>query len=232
MALDEVDNPHISEGLELKGYHSRVAALVAKYLQSDGALLDFGCGWGYTSALVREARPDIHVDFADIAQSCLDASKQRVPDAGTFLIEDHTSGVHELPADRMYEGIILSHVLEHAREPLTVLNDVVERIRPNGFLFLAVPNLGRPNVAKAALSRTVMVNPGHVYGWDPSHWRNFLENIAGLDVVEYAYDDVRMIPFAPKSRILRKLEWKLGGVFPWWSISNIAVIRQPAAESM
>lgn len=228
MEPEDLQNPHISERLDLKGYHFRVADLAARHLPHGGTLLDFGCGWGYTSALVRRTRPDVHTDLADIDQACLEASRCRVPDAGTFLLEDHSSGIRHLPADKAYDGIILSHVLEHTREPLTVLNDVLQRVKPDGCLFLAVPNLGRPNVLKAGCSRTYMVNPGHVYGWDPSHWRNFLENIAGLDVVEYAHDDVRLLPFAPRFHALWKLEWKLGDLLPWWSTSNIAVVRKPS----
>ena len=37
--------------------------------------------------------------------------------------------------------------------------------------------------------------------WDRSHWMNFLENIAELEVVEYPVDEVRIIPH----RLIKKL---------------------------
>jgi hypothetical protein len=79
------------------------------------------------------------------------------------------------------------------------------------------------------LRRRHYVNRGHAYAWDRSHWMNFLEEILGLEVVRYAEDEVKVFSdrlsqrFAP----LKSFEIGLARWAPWWSFSNIAVVRAP-----
>ncbi len=54
-----------------------------------------------------------------------------------------------------------------------------------------------------------------------------MERILRLQVAEYAYDDVRIFPGPLRSRlsIVRRTETWLTKITPWWSFSNIAVVR-------
>jgi hypothetical protein len=97
-----------------------------------------------------------------------------------------------------------------------------------GHLLLAVPNPVRPTVFFGNIRKKHYVNPGHVYSWDRSHWMNLLERVLGLDVVEYASDEVklfswRMLRAVPR---LKTVEIALSRWVPWWSFSNIAVVRK------
>ena len=93
---------------------------------------------------------------------------------------------------------------------------------------MAVPNPARPSVLIGNIFRKHYVNHGHVVAWDRSHWVNLLERIMKLDVVEYASDTVIICPERIKKRLpsLKRLEMALAVILPWWSFSNIAVIRK------
>lgn len=82
-------------------------------------------------------------------------------------------------------------------------------------------------MALRSLFRSHYVNRGHAYGWDRAHWMNFIERICGLDVVEYGSDVVFLLPGAPGRLIAKSIGRSLTKVFPWWSFSNVAVIRKP-----
>jgi len=122
----------------------------------------------------------------------------------------------------------LSHSLEHMLRPADTVLEILELVETGGHLILAVPNPSRPEVLMSNVRRKHYVNRGHVYAWDRSHWINFLERILELDVVEYASDEVRVFPkrWSRRLNLLKGLEFKLSRVLPWWSFSNIAVVRK------
>jgi hypothetical protein len=80
----------------------------------------------------------------------------------------------------------------------------------------------------ASALRRDYVNRGHAYSWDRSHWMNFLERILGLDVVEYVPDYVPVVPERVRSRWpgpIGRVEGAAARAVPWWTFSNIAVVR-------
>ena len=122
----------------------------------------------------------------------------------------------------------MSHVIEHLIDPATGLRRAMERVRPGGVLVLAAPNPARPDLVLGNLLQRHYVNRGHVCAWDPSHWRNFLERIMGLEVEEYAADAVYLAPGAVGRALASVAGEALAKAAPWWAFSNIAAIRKPA----
>ncbi|MBA3544859.1 MAG: class I SAM-dependent methyltransferase, partial [Nannocystis sp.] len=54
-------------------------------------------------------------------------------------VERLASVLDELPADRRFDVVICSHVLEHVAEPLELLSRLVERLEPAGLGYVEVP---------------------------------------------------------------------------------------------
>ena len=128
-----------------------------------------------------------------------------------------------------YDTCIMSHVLEHLPCPMEAVQDIFSVLRPGGHLILAVPNPVSPVVILDNIRRRPRVNPGHLQTWDRAHWMNFLENRLGVEVVEYASDEVRIFPvrWKRKMKFMGSIHVGLARVLPWFSFSHVAVIRRP-----
>ena len=152
-------------------------------------------------------------------------TRERVPAARVVQVPEDRLDFEELGGE--YDTCVMAHSLEHMLSPAAAVREVLAHLKARGHLILAVPNPVRPTVFFGNVRRRHYVNPGHVYAWDRSHWINFLERILGLEVLEYASDEVkifswRLLHVAP---FLKHLEIALSRWVPWWSFSNIAVVR-------
>lgn len=222
-ARDDRTNIHIGYDQQVNQCHRTVSDLVVKYCVPNGRVLDIGCGVGHILSETYKKAPSLELNAADIDNNTLDITQSRVELAGRIKIDS----VEDLfVSKQQYDAIVLSHVLEHTFRPLDVIKGIVEMLKPGGVLVVAVPNPVRLSVFLGNMSKRHYVNRGHVYAWDRSHWVNFLENIAKLDVVEYSQDKF------PLRRLQRfafgqSLELWLARKYPWLAFSNIAVVRAP-----
>ncbi len=219
-------NVHISFSKQYTYYHRVLAGLVVKYTPWQGQVVDLGCGFGHLLALLAEADPSFGLVGADVTEACILGTRERAPSARTVQLREGAIDYDLLGED--VDTCIMAHSLEHMLDPVGTIRELMARLKPKGHLVLAVPNPVRPTVFFGNLRRKHYVNRGHVYAWDRSHWMNFLEGILGLEVVEYASDEVklfsgRVLRVAP---FLKKLEIALSRGVPWWSFSNIAVVRK------
>jgi 2-polyprenyl-3-methyl-5-hydroxy-6-metoxy-1,4-benzoquinol methylase len=223
----ERPNVHISLAKQHTHYHRVMAGLVLRHTPAGGRVLDIGCGLGHLLEILHASDPSLSLVGADAFPDCVERTRARVPSAQVVQVPEE-----RLDFERMGDGFdtcILAHSLEHMLRPADAVREVLSHLKPQGHLVLAVPNPVRPTVFFGNLTRKHYVNRGHAYAWDRSHWINFLERILGLEVVEYASDEVRLfsrrwlrvLPF------LKRFEIALSCWAPWWSFSNIAVVRSP-----
>jgi SAM-dependent methyltransferase len=110
---------------------------LARLLDGDGALLDYGCGDGaflVHAAKTLSPRPLFGYEIADrpetvrLAGGAVTVVKGRAPD----LLE-------ALPPCRL---IAMNHVIEHLPDPLTVLGALAERLLPGGLFEGQTPAAG------------------------------------------------------------------------------------------
>lgn len=212
---------HIDYSQQLRTYHKVIGRLVQKYVNPDGKLLDVGCGVGNMLEYIDSLEVRYRMYAADVDEHCLRVTSSRIPLQQAWRIDD----VKDLTEkDDRFDGVILSHSLEHMPNPVEAVGCAMHLLNPGGHLFLAVPNVVQPVTLLGHLFKKHYVNRGHYYAWDKSHWMNFLEHRLGLNVIEYAADDVRL----PGSRFLHlhAFEVWLAKFLPWWSMSNISVIKK------
>ena len=226
VSMADRENPHIGDDKQFTYYHRVVQGLVVKYTPPGGRVLDIGCGMGHLLALIRDADRDYVLTGADAFENCLETTSKRVPEASRILIGDEHFETEKLGGP--YEAVTMIHTLEHVLDPVASVRGAMSLVEPGGHLFLAVPNPVRPQMFVASLIRHHYVNRGHVCAWDRSHWMNFLGNILDLDVVEYAQDEVRLFPSRVCKWIppMKMIEVGASKLTPWWSFSNIAVVRK------
>lgn len=224
----ERPNPHIPYERPPQVYHRVVAELAARHTPS-GRVLDIGCGMGDGLDALHRLNPELELHGADTDPVCVTATAERVPGATAVRIPAGDN-LDLRGIDGRFDTCILSHVLEHVLYPADALRQAIDRLVEGGHLVLAAPNLACPKIVVLAALRRDYVNRGHAHGWDRSHWINFLERRCGLDVVEYAADEVRVLPAAwtRRLKLLQRAEIALGRALPGWAYSNIAAVRRPS----
>jgi SAM-dependent methyltransferase len=111
-----------------------VAAIVRQHQPRD--VLDIGCGTGMqlTLPLAREF-PAVELIGVDSDERSL--AWARINAAAPNLAYAAPTG---LPAERRFDLVIASEVLEHVDEPARFLADLVARLAPGGRLVVTVPN--------------------------------------------------------------------------------------------
>lgn len=92
-----------------------------------GRVLDVGCGSGeFLEVARREGFEVAGTEFSPAARSSV---------RGSVVYRDVTEAAGE------WDAVTLWHVLEHVRSPREMLVTIRQRMKPRGFLFVAVPNL-------------------------------------------------------------------------------------------
>lgn len=99
-------------------------------------LLDIGCGNGAFLTRARSAGWEV---------VGVDPDPRAVEIARGHGLDIYQGGVEVLdPARERFDGITLSHIIEHVHEPLTVLRYCHALLKPGGWIWVDTPNLGAP----------------------------------------------------------------------------------------
>ena len=208
-----------------------VISLVLSAVERDGKtprefeVLDLGCGIGLFMRDLRD-RGFANVKGVDMDPRCVRQARQY----GECEI-GKVENILEMYGSNSFDIIIMSHVLEHIDNPIEALETLKTVTRR--WIVLAVPNPLRPIIQlKYTLRSKNYSNKGHVFSWDRSHFENFLQRKNQLEIVEWATDRIRLIPFRAIRRAVRKvglldaIERRfLAHSFPYFSDSLIVLCR-------
>jgi 2-polyprenyl-3-methyl-5-hydroxy-6-metoxy-1,4-benzoquinol methylase len=99
-----------------------------------GSLLDVGCGEGTLLRTLRERHPDKR--FTGV-EPTVRYAKHLVEDVGIRVVED----IEKLNPAEQFDTVLLIHVLEHVHDPLKLLKQIGQRVRPGGKVYVDVPDV-------------------------------------------------------------------------------------------
>lgn len=132
-------------------------AMAARYLPTNGNLLEVGAGRAAFASLVGRARYT-GLEFNDKAI-------ERARSTGISLLKE-TVEAHALTHAARYDAVVTFQVLEHVADPKSFLQACVDCLIPGGRLMIAVPSadgfLGR------AVNSVLDLPPHHVSRWSDS----------------------------------------------------------------
>ena len=101
-----------------------------------GHVLDYSCGNARFAALASDCFPQAQVDAVDYQEK-----PPALFSSGRFsrmrYFDVHAFGATE----QTYDLIILRHVLEHTHHPVDLIRFLGSRLKPEGILYIEVPNL-------------------------------------------------------------------------------------------
>jgi SAM-dependent methyltransferase len=107
-----------------------------RLLPDRGAVLDVGCGEGTLLRTLHIRRPDLRLAGVEPTAAF---AHQLANETGIPIIPS----LDTLPAEDTFDLVVLVHVLEHVHEPLPLLRQIARHLRPDGRLYVDVPDLAR-----------------------------------------------------------------------------------------
>lgn len=110
-------------------------------IQEKDKILDCGCGEGFYLKIISELSSCQLYGF-DYDDDVLDRARRELD---TSRIQLDKGDIYSLPyKDKEFDKIILSEVLEHLPDDIRALAEVKRVLKPNGVLFITVPNHNYP----------------------------------------------------------------------------------------
>jgi SAM-dependent methyltransferase len=221
--------------------YREVALTASRYVLPGSRILDFGSGpcdktavlqdLGYTCSAYDDLGDQWHRE---------DGNRERIT---AFA---RNSGIDFCLADDrglrfpsgQFDMVMVLNVIEHLHDsPRQLMIELLHLVRPQGFLFVAVPNA--VNVRKRVavlLGRTNLPRFSYYY-WCPGRWRGHVREYVRDDVVKLSeYLDLETCELRSWHQMLNKVPSHLRRLYsgvthlcPGWRDSWLLVARKPAA---
>ena len=172
-------------------------------------VLDIGCGRG---ELLRElSLKGYSAVGLDMDERGVDLSRRFAP-----CVHGNAEDIAEFFDQEAFDMVVLSHIIEHVRAPLSILEKT--RHVSRRWICIAVPNPVRPVVLlRSLLRRPRPDHSTHLQVWDSGHLMGLIAN-AGLREVRWGRGSVGVFPLTVPRAVGLFVDWLetslLGGLFP------------------
>ena len=113
------------------------APVLALLNENPHRVLDVGCGAGDNACLLKSQYPECQVH--GVTHSAAEAEIARKWMTACWVFDIETAIPDDLCTMR-FDAVLLSHVLEHLRDPAGTLSRFAKLLRPGGCVIIAVPN--------------------------------------------------------------------------------------------
>lgn len=220
------------------GLYSNISKTVQKYLKVGDKVLDFGSGSCDKTAVIQalgfkcSAYDDLLDDWHKLGNN-RDKIIQFAQESG---IDFRLASDGYLPFEKeSFDMVMLHDVIEHLHDsPRDLLNDLVELIKPNGYLFITVPNAVNIRKRISVILGKTNLPPFDNYYWYPGPWRGHVREYVKDDLFQTAkflnleIMELRschlMLKVLP--RVVRPIYIFLSNLFPGWRDSWLLVAKK------
>lgn len=134
------------------------------------ALLDVGCGEGFTAELIKK---DLKIPFVAGVEINEDAIKSAVNKLDKLYPEDIDSLINRNEIAEKYDIILFADVIEHLVNPWNTLKNIKSILNQNAIIIASLPNLAYiPTLKKIFFNKWLYTESGIL---DRTHLRFFTE---------------------------------------------------------
>lgn len=222
----------------IKGAYSDIANIALRYLQPGSAILDFGCGPCDKTAILQflgfhcSAYDDLKDDWHK-----LPGNREKILSfANKCGIDFKQTNAGMLPFDKnSFDMIMLHDVLEHLHDsPRDLLNDLLDLAKPNGLLFVTVPNAVNIRKRIDVLFGKTNLPRFEGYYWYPGSWRGHIREYVRNDLVKLSdYLNLEVLELRSCDHMLQQLSGSIRpayllitSIFRGWKDSWLLVARK------
>jgi len=198
-------------------------------LQQARKVLDLGCGTGNNCLELRELYPQLEMYGVDLME------KSAAPDFLAYTQLDLDRCALPYP-DNFFDAILLTHVIEHLRFPLSLGDEINRVLKPGGKIYVEAPNWTTMFVPSFGYKRkqhspfNFFDDPTHLKPWSKHGLFEFLYSSCRLQVEKVgAVRSWLRLPLDPLIIVWGLISGKRGFVISsfWnlygWSIFAIGV---------
>lgn len=182
-------------------------------------ILDVGCGLGFFSQ--RLVQRGAHVVACDIGPTLVQETRQR---AGCEAVVADALRLADYFGRNAFDGVVSSECIEHLPDPSEGLSQMVQVVRPGGFLSISTPNLPWYPVVRLATRLGLRPFNGHEHF---STWRSLGHALTTAGAAVEREYGLHLFPFQiPLHGLSTFLDRKLQGARKW--MINICVLARKA----
>jgi len=120
---------HVISNLNWHRYEEQIKSAL-QCLPSRGKVLDVGCGWGHTTAMLAASRPDLEFVGIDMLEAPSWAKLERY--GARFIVCNALA----IPFESEFETVIAFGVMEHTDDEKRFLNQVNKSLKTSGCLII------------------------------------------------------------------------------------------------
>ena len=164
-------------------------------------ILDVGCGRGDTLAWLQRWGADVH--GTQVSATAAQVARDLIGHERIFVGDLADAGY----ADASFDCVTLWHVLEHVPDPLALLKEVRRILRPDGFVYIEVPNAGGWAARRFGHRWLAYDVPKHLFHFSPRTLTALGQRV-GLDCVDEVHSSVE---YSPVTLLQTLLNVWLGG---------------------
>ena len=117
---------------DLNSRYSNAYNIYSLYTNDSSSVCDFGCGSPNTLSRIKQIQSNATLHGVDITAH---NENDFLEIGATFETEEKFWQSNE-----KYDIINMNHVIEHVKDPVTLLNNLKNKLKPNGHLVVATPN--------------------------------------------------------------------------------------------
>ena len=187
--------------LELE--HQRRLMLLSKYVSSNASVLDAGCSVG---DFITSAKTNYQMYGIDIAESAITQAQEYNPELRERLITGRLED--SVFANQRFDAICLWDVIEHLWDPSAVARDLLQRLKPGGYLFISTPAIDAPVAKVLGKYWAFMTPPEHLSFFSKNSFYELFDNQTEAHIVSFARKG--------KWANLAFIGYKLGRIAPTW----------------
>jgi 2-polyprenyl-3-methyl-5-hydroxy-6-metoxy-1,4-benzoquinol methylase len=125
---------------DIHGSHATILRILERYPR--GKVLEVGCADGFFSEKI--------APFHEVWG--VEVNSEDARDAGRFCKKVYIADIEEVEIDEKFNIVLLADVLEHTRNPMSVLKKVGDWLAENGIIILSVPNVAHLSVRLSLLA--------------------------------------------------------------------------------